>query len=121
MTAEDDNRNKLSFNMPIGKGWVIFNEGNNQTKGDPGFDLVNNGIYGYDGFIEIAGISSPSINEKKIYASEGVLYINSNTECVVNIVTLAGVVRSIKLVEGLNIIDYLPKGFYIVDGKKVIL
>ena len=121
MTLGEDNLYKLSFKMPIGKGWIIFNDVKSQTKGDPGFELVNNGIYNYDGFVEIASIASNITKTTHIYSANGVFFINSSKEQIIRIVTLTGVAQTLKIAEGLNRIDNLPKGFYIVDGIKIIL
>jgi glycosidase len=121
MTLVSGSRYKFSFTMPIKKGWILFNDGRNQTKGDPGFELVNNAIYDVNGIVS-SGISSTLSNGTvKVYGYQGILYINSPISGKMNVYGLDGSVRTVEVNSGLNAIDTLGHGFYIVAGKKVIL
>ncbi|MEG1538972.1 MAG: alpha-amylase family glycosyl hydrolase [Muribaculaceae bacterium] len=120
MSLGGDGRYFIDFKMSIKKGWVIFNDGKNQTKGDPGFELINNGVYTING-IDSAGVGGTTIAQLKIMVKNGVIYILSEQSKSIMAVSIDGSIRSYNINEGITVIDDLPKGFYIIDGKKVIL
>lgn len=122
MTLSDDGLYRISFNMNIKKGWIIFNDGKKQTKGDPGFVLINNGVYNIDGFMHEASVEDViNNNEFKAYTNNGLLYIISNKDRNVSITSVDGIERKIVISEGTTTITDLPRGFYIVNGIKIIL
>lgn len=123
MTLQSGSRYMLHFTMPIANGWILFNDGGSQqTAGDPGFILYNNGIYDVNGVVD-SGVSSISTDAAslKVYGSAGVLYIVAQQRQRVQIVGLDGRAIFIEVDEGVNAINSLPRGFYVVGGHKVIL
>lgn len=123
MALDTDGLYSISFNMNIINGWIIFNDGKNQTKGDPGFVLVNNGVYDVNGYkyTSTASVDANKRGDINIYTSKGVVYIASSVNSIIPIVSINGITRNQNITEGINIISDLPRGFYIVNGKKVIL
>lgn len=123
MIQETNGSYSLSFTMAVKKGWIIFNDGSNQTKGDPGFDLVNNGIYTNEGLSGVAGIDGVSQTKAKIkaYSKNGLLYIISECSRPVSVTSLIGISRTYNIYEGVNVIDDLPSGFYIIGKEKIII
>ncbi|MDE6299061.1 MAG: starch-binding protein [Muribaculaceae bacterium] len=97
---------------------IIFNNGSAQTAD---FDFVNNGIYTATGFSGQTGVESVMINDNlKIRIQSGVLTIESPAQGFVTVARMDGVSFPIMLNPGLNSIE-LPKGLYIINGKKVRL
>lgn len=122
MTIGTDGNYYLDFNMEIKKGWVIFNDGTNQTIGDPGFTLINNGVYTIDGYDHTLAVNDiNSFEGIKITAKNGILYVLSDREQRLVVTSIDGIQRQYYIYEGITTIDDLPSGFYIVAGKKVIL
>ncbi len=121
MTPGENSRYELEFKMDIKNGWIIFNDGKNQTKGDPGFDLSNGSVYDING-VKISGVDnvndSPTL---KICGRNGTLYILSSESRIINVTSLNGATRHIYIERGINEITTLPRGFYIVEHQKVIL
>lgn len=123
MTLTGNQYYSLDFNMEIKNGWIIFNDGKNQTKGDPGFVLVNNAVYDVNGYVSTASIEDVNNNHDSliIYGKNGILYVQSNITRTINVISISGYRYSFRINEGINQITTLPKGFYIVDNKKIIL
>ena len=57
----------------------------------------------------------------KIYSSNGVLIIESDTDTKVTITRADGTSKVVFVDAGINHIDNLPKGFYIVNSTKIVL
>lgn len=98
---------------------IIFN-GNNQQTGD--FALENGAIYNKDGKIGMLS-SIEAIGQTvglKVYAQGFRLVIDSEAPATVQAVRLDGTMTLLPVNEGLNYYE-LPRGFYIVNGVKVIL
>lgn len=99
---------------------IIFN-GNGQTAD---FVWVNNGIYNKDGkvgdFMSSVIHSIATQTQVNVYGYNGKLVVVSTTDTCVSAVSVDGQVRTLNVNEGTNCYD-LPKGFYIVNGVKVIL
>ncbi len=100
---------------------IIFNNGQGGN-GNQTADLVfvNNGVYNYEGFL-YAGIERQELPDMTIYTSGGVLYVKSPTNTMTKIVRADGVVIYKHVRVGINVIDDLERGFYIVERRKVIL
>ena len=56
-----------------------------------------------------------------IYTSGGILYVISSANTLIKIVRPDGVIIYKDIKEGMNVIDDLNRGFYIVEHRKVIL
>ncbi|MDE6458599.1 MAG: starch-binding protein, partial [Muribaculum sp.] len=110
----------ISFTATPKSPMVIFNNGNggngNQTAD---LVLVNNAVYGADGTTSITAVTAE--DALNAYASGGNLIIESCRDRSVAIYAADGTVRIVNVAEGVNVIDTLPHGFYIVAGKKIIL
>ncbi|MBD5206640.1 MAG: starch-binding protein [Bacteroidales bacterium] len=105
---------------------IIFNGGGQQTKN---YTFVANGIYRHDqgddaepfAFVSTGVNNIESVaSEINVYNQAGKLVIESGMDCTVQAVRLDGTVRELRVCEGYNFFE-LPKGFYIVAGKKVII
>lgn len=116
----------FSFENPsegIKNGMIIFNNGNGAQTGD--FVLENNRIYNTSGatseFYVPTGIETiAQYDGIKVFADGGKLVIYSETDCTVQAVKIDGTVRTLEVVAGYNYYE-LPKGFYIVAAKKVVI
>ncbi len=117
---------KYSFTATgAGNLQIIFNNGQggsgNQTAD---LEFVNNGIYDDNGLV---GTNIKTISEGAadsgltVYTVNGSLFIIAPAECDVRIVGADGRMQLRHLYEGLNTIDNLSRGFYIVARTKVIL
>ena len=105
---------------PNPKMMVIFNHGSIQSAN---FDLVNNGIYTFSGFSgeQVATeVNTMQAANMRIWTAGGRLVIESPEQCAIVVASADGTVRTVQLHVGRNDID-LPRGLYIVAGKKVIL
>ncbi len=103
---------------------IIFNNGTGGSAGNgqtADYTLVNFGIYDMTGLIgsEVEEIAPSS--ELKIYGSAGRLFVVSEEARTITIVSADGRVVKRNINEGVNIIDDLSRGFYIVERTKVIL
>ena len=101
---------------------VIFNNGQgggvNQTAD---LTLVNNGVYQYDG-CKYVGVEGVAINlSLNVYMSNGALIIESPIDTAIMVTSVDGRTRYINVCAGINNIDYLPSGFYIINRRKVII
>ncbi|MCH4155455.1 MAG: starch-binding protein [Muribaculaceae bacterium] len=127
MKENIDGTYSLTFDLNINSGYIIFNDGTNQTAGDPGFVLYNNGYYnvnGYDhsGNTSIDALNSESVNsEIKAFAHDGTLYVNSPKACRMSVLGLDGRTYYYQVHQGMNSISSLSHGLYIIEHKKVIL
>jgi alpha-amylase len=127
MTANSDGTYSLTFDLNIKSGYIIFNDGTNQTKGDPGFVLYNNGFYNVDGYDHstVTSIGMPNGNATNdvtgVFAHNGILYVNSAKACRISVIGLDGRTYYYQVHQGLNTIDSLAHGLYIVAHQKVIL
>lgn len=103
---------------------IIFHNGSGSQTGD--FNWVNNHIYNSNGdtgqsFIDYSGIDGmQTLTDVKIFANNGRLVVVSPTDGTVQAVSLDGKAQTLPVLSGYNYYE-LPKGFYIVAGKKVIL
>lgn len=112
--------NAASLTTPM----IIFNNGSGNVVGTDqttDFNLVNWGIYDMTGLVGSGVDNVISQNEMKIYTSNGRLFIVSDNDSVVTIVSADGRMMQRNVYEGVNIIDDLSRGFYIVNRTKVVL
>ena len=96
---------------------IIFNNGSGSQTAD--LTLVNNAVYNTDGTASIGTIASDGL--LKVYVSGSCLVIESPADTCVKIYSADGIARTINISAGVNLIDTLPPGFYIVAGKKIML
>ncbi|MBQ2046927.1 MAG: starch-binding protein [Muribaculaceae bacterium] len=106
---------------------VIFNNGqggdSNQTKD---LELKNNGIYNFNGY-HSAGINSIAENSFiSISVYNGEIVIKADKDGVISIISADGRSRNVSISSGVNYINNMPRGFYIIKGdgnltKKVLL
>ena len=101
---------------------IIFNNGQGGGGSNQTGDLVfiNNGVYNYNGY-QYTGVECIESSNMTIYAAAGVLYVISPIATTMKIVRADGVVMYVSVQEGVNAIDHLERGFYIVERHKVIL
>ena len=127
MTLNADGLWKITFTpdtTPV-TPMIIFNNGSGGS-GNQTADLVlkNYHIYNLNGDTgkSITGISNTYNNSSvKIYVKDGMLVIYSPESTKVSVSRTDGITRFINVNAGTNFIDWLPRGFYIVNRTKVIL
>ena len=98
---------------------IIFNDGSRQTAD---LKLVPGGIYNASGMTgQVSGVESTvSGAELRIGARDGMLVVDADRHAIITVVSLDGMARKYTVRPGRNTIE-LPRGFYIVEGRKVIL
>ena len=106
-------------------GIIFSNNGGNGDNQTENLKFVNFGLYNKSGFVKVlsgfTGIDElVATPEVKVYSANGQLVVYSDAECALQAVRLDGTVFTLKVAEGHNYFD-LPKGFYIVANKKVII
>ena len=104
--------------------YVIFtNNGGSQTGN--GVTIRDKAIYDVNGFtgryFSASAIDDVSANTISITARGGVLYVNSPVDGHITIVRADGMTTVRPVYTGVNIIDDLQRGFYIINRTKVIL
>ncbi|MDE6682791.1 MAG: starch-binding protein, partial [Muribaculaceae bacterium] len=103
------------------KMMIIFNNGSLKTAD---LDFVNNGIYTVSGFTGktygSTGIANVNLDGINVSAYNGRLQILSDRAVTLTVTRVDGMTLNVTVQEGVNTIE-LPKGLYIVAGKKVIL
>ncbi|MBQ5750214.1 MAG: starch-binding protein [Bacteroidaceae bacterium] len=123
MTRNDMGMWQISFTTTASlvSPMIIFNNGQGGN-GNQTADLVfvNNGVYNYDGFL-YNGVEQHERLDMTVYTAGGLLYVVSPTSIAIKIVRADGVVIYKPVREGMNVIDDLERGFYIIERRKVIL
>ncbi len=104
------------------KMMIIFNNGSAQTAN---LDFHKNGIYNASGFtgqyyVSVGVSNAVDYSGIKVGKSSAGLTIETGEAVKVDIVRVDGLVISVMAQPGINTVD-LPKGLYIVAGKKVII
>ncbi len=100
---------------------IIFS--NNGTPQTANLQFYHNGIYNAQGFSGVTtGVKANTVSESslKVSVRDHKLFIETPEACTVNVVRLDGVSLPLDLHIGYNTIE-LPRGLYIVAGKKVVL
>lgn len=132
-TSLGNNIYKYSFpegTEKIGNGgtwYILFNDGSgNQTAGDPGFLCEQAAYYTINGkdhiVTETTFINNLVLNNLDIYTNGRNLHIYTSKPCNINIYGIDGrIVQSINLTEGLNVINGLESGIYIINRKKIFI
>lgn len=103
--------------------YVIFNNLSQQTSD---FMFVNNGIYSQSGFLGVMSSSSlddmaDMSHQLDITVAEGKIVITSNYEMSLPLVNILGQTKMVNIKQGVNEIDNLASGVYIIGNKKVLL
>lgn len=102
------------------KMMVIFsNNGGSQTKD---MELHHRGIYNADGFTgsHVTGIEQVTVSDIRIGVRDGRLMVETPDACTLGIARVDGMTFTVDLHVGLNSVE-LPRGMYIVNGKKILL
>ncbi|MGM9869897.1 MAG: starch-binding protein [Sodaliphilus sp.] len=104
---------------------IIFNNNNGIQTSDKVYQ--ENAIYNCGGLVIGTYTETPTGINKisasgnfKVFAQDGRLVIVSERNCTVEAVKLDGTCRTLRVMNGYNYFE-LPKGFYIVAGKKVVI
>ena len=123
MTKNNEGMWQISFSAEkeLISPMIIFNNGNGGDKNQTAdLQFTNNGVYNFNG-LQYTGVNDAAVDNMKIYAAGGVLYVISPVNTTIDIVRADG----IKIVEtvhaGLNTITHLDRGFYIINRHKVII
>lgn len=123
-----DGETLYHFTMSISSGLadsyqIIFNNGGsgkgNQTAD---LDFINNSIYDADGYVSPSGVESIGDDNDDILVRgiQGGAVIVSDIPRKVVVSGLDGVTRAVTVQAGETVIE-LPRGFYIIGGKKVVI
>ena len=125
MTYERGHQWRYDFTMHIvNGGWILFNDGQgNQTAGDPGFVLYDNGLYNFDGYVEeYSSVATPGVADGLQVAVEGdAIVITATAPQTVTITSVDGRHRTVSVPQGRTALTDLPAGFYIIAGRKVVI
>ena len=99
---------------------VIFNNGNgNGTNQTADFALKNNGVYNYNGWKESGVCDIATSNPLNITVHNGAIIINSDYDTTVSIIRADGMSKTVTITCGTNLINNLPKGFYIIKANNL--
>ncbi len=113
-----------------GQWYILFSDGaGNQTKGDPGFECKDAAYYNINGYSKTITASCSSIvlpattaDEVVVYTRNSNLYIDTPYAQPMRIYSIDGrLVEAFDAVKGVNIVKGLPRGMYLVNGKKAIV
>ena len=107
---------------PDPKMMIIFSKNGNPQTAD--LEFKNNGIYTVDGhtgdYISTVVDNISVTNSLKVYVRNGHIVVESPDACTISVVRGDGMVIPVSIHIGTNELD-LPRGFYIISGKKVLL
>lgn len=115
---------KYSFTCSVSDPQLkcIFNNGNNGAGQTADFELINYGVYNYNGYVKSAVSDIASDGQSmRIWTSGGTLYIDSEQPANITLYHIDGTHISISLSAGINMVNGLPHGFYICGQTKIIL
>lgn len=71
--------------------------------------------------VSVDNIAAETATAVKVYAAAGKLYIVAPSAGKVSVTDILGATTTYEVEQGTNVIDTLSHGFYIVEGKKVVL
>ena len=108
---------KFTCTVSGGKPMIIFNNGNGTQTNN--LEFVNNGIYSSKGLLATKA-DFTVMDKMQIGVRDHCLIVTTPAECRIGIVRADGIVFNVDLHVGVNTVD-LPRGLYIVAGKKVAL
>ena len=111
----------------VKKLMVVFNNGQgDQTY--PNFEFVDNGVYTKSGFTgdvvkNDSGVGNVSADEGEVIVTvkDNVLYVESDEERTILLVSIDGRVRNLDCSAGLNAFSGISKGIYVINGKKIVM
>lgn len=123
----DDNGRQLHYycindDRDITDSNVIFHNNSGIQTGD-GVMIRNRGIYNSNGDTQTTGIDNlvETENSLKVGAANGVIYVEAPQDMEIVIVRLDGSYHRMQVKAGVNVIEGLPHGLYIVNGVKVLI
>lgn len=125
-----DGKTYKVYKVPEGVTNVIFNTGGDDNKtGDLTYSgsyiMSDNGPTTTKVTFKTSGVdqigTETTAGSLKVYSSAGKLYIVTSEAGSVKVTNLQGITRTYGIEEGTNTIDGLPRGLYLVEGKKVML
>ncbi|MCH5227272.1 MAG: starch-binding protein [Muribaculaceae bacterium] len=124
MTKVSDNI--WSYTVPAGTTGCIFNAGDGDATKTPDFVAQANHIYttsGDQGLYKPSGVEDlkAEVEKVSVWAGQGKIYIEAPMDMDIMIVRLDGRYHIEPVKAGVNVIEGLPHGLYIVQGVKVIL
>lgn len=99
---------------------IIFSNGNGEQTSDLMFE--NMGIYNRKGKYDIfsSGIGTIANSDFRVFAADGRLVVIAPADCLIKVVGIDGSVSTLPATAGYNYYS-LPKGFYIVAGRKILI
>lgn len=99
---------------------IIFS--NNAQSQTANLQFVHNGVYNAHGYVTTSSVESvaAAAESLKISVSGGKLMIEAVDACTLTVNRLDGVSFPVQLHVGYNTVE-LPRGVYVVKGKKVLL
>lgn len=108
---------KYTCTVKGGTPMIIFSNGNGIKT--PDLEFLNGAIYNASGYVSnsVGEIGSDNLG---IAVRDHVLYVTTSSEGMISVVRADGMRQLVELHMGVNAIE-LPRGFYIVGGRKVIL
>lgn len=113
----------LTVDKPLNVPMIIFNNGKsgkpaNQTED---LDMVDWGHYDRTGLVTVGvEMTSTDTDTLSIWTAGGELYVNSAEKRALTVYRIDGCSFTLDLQPGLNTFS-LPSGFYITEGRKIIL
>ncbi|MCM1519076.1 MAG: alpha-amylase family glycosyl hydrolase [Pseudoflavonifractor sp.] len=114
----------IDTDKDLSSSYLIFHNGNGSQTGD-NVAIRDQGLYGLNGHIRdlnLSGIEGIAVTDGiKVSAQGGILYIESPADGHVTIVRADGSMTIRPVYSGVNVIDDLQRGFYIINRTKIIL
>ena len=96
---------------------IIFSNGNGVQTAN--LEFLNGAIYNAAGYVSVS-VGEIGSDNLGIAVRDHVLYVTTSSEGMISVVRADGMRQLVELHMGVNAIE-LPRGFYIVGGRKVIL
>ena len=128
VTASDGKTYKV-YKVPEGTTGIIFNSNGDADKTQDlsytgSYVMDDNGptstpvIFSNSSSVEAIGSADYPVT---VYAAGGKLYVVAPKACTVSVTNLVGITRTIPVEQGTNIFSDFAPGFYIVNGRKLII
>ncbi|MDE7401965.1 MAG: starch-binding protein [Muribaculaceae bacterium] len=103
------------------KMMIIFSNGGNPQTAN--LEFINNGVYtsqGFTGKYVTSGVETTTAADFKVMIQGTDLIVDSNRACTITVARLDGVSFNVEIGIGRNVVQ-LPRGIYIINGKKYAL